>query len=438
MSNTEAHDPDTGEVHEGVIESSILGGTAMSVISAEIDIQIATSKRYPRAKDKVVALKIMDRATLNADIAAECLYSVPRDSKTITGPSIRFAEIVRSCYGNMRVASRFVRIDADDKMRQAVIVEAVAFDTEMNDTELGQVRRSIMTSAKGGAIPRPFSVDMVGVTVMAAQAIARRNAILSLVPKAVWIDALAQVERVIKGDEKTLNERRAKMLVEFAKFSVTPEELFAAMGVESEQEIGLNDMPVLMGMWTRLKDGEAAESVLGMAPGTRPTQGRHKTVDSPMRGEPAGAPTAAGQSTSADTTSSEEAEKHKRTRRTKAEMEAARAATQQHPADKSDPGPIPDSLKRPVPEKVEEPAETRDREAEQRHEDWEAAAPKPAAPVQSEYEKMLDHIGTFKGSAGGLMDWWRSKRKERAELSFEEQGHVSKVYNGKFSELDAE
>jgi hypothetical protein len=83
----------------------------------------------------------------------------------------------------------------------------VAYDTQLNDCELSQVRRSIMTSGKAGAIPRPFSADMIATTVMAAQAIARRNAILALVPKAVWIDAFGQVERVGLKKSKRRNAR---------------------------------------------------------------------------------------------------------------------------------------------------------------------------------------------------------------------------------------
>src|SRR6516165_9282959 len=104
MSDASAYDPDTGEVFEATIETSMLPA---SVVSAEIDMQIATAKRFPRRKDREIALKIMDRATLNADIAGECLYNLERGGKSIQGPSIRFAEIIRSCYGNLRVASRF-------------------------------------------------------------------------------------------------------------------------------------------------------------------------------------------------------------------------------------------------------------------------------------------------------------------------------------------
>lgn len=462
---TQAYDPDTGEFIEGSIESPM--SLPVSVVSAEIDVQIATSKRFPRRKDKDIAIKIMDRATLSFDIAAECLYNLKRGDKDIQGPSIRFAEIVRSCFGNIRVASRFISIDAADKTRQAVIVEAVAYDTEMNESELAQVRRSIMTSAKGGQMPRAYSADQISVTVMAAQAIARRNAILALVPKALWIDAISKVEEVVRGTAETLNARRAKMLTEFAKFGIKPADLFASMDVESEQEIGLNDMSRLAAMWTALKEGEAPESVLGVA------IARHATVKNPMantlgRQEEAGksqgelpssagagaatTSTTAAPSSSTNTASSEEAEKQKRTRRTKAQMEEARAADQAQaqaqkeppPSDPTDPGPIPEFLRRTLPAGETVNEEVRDRAAEQAQEEREAAgqAARPAqpaqpAPKQSEFGRLMEAIRNHEGSAGGLMDWWRSERKARSELEFEEQGEITKYYNSRFSELYA-
>ena len=66
-----------------------------TLTKAEIDQQIATAHAYPRspaaARDRMIGL-----ATLDDQMASECIYSVPRGGKQIRGPSIRFAEIVLS------------------------------------------------------------------------------------------------------------------------------------------------------------------------------------------------------------------------------------------------------------------------------------------------------------------------------------------------------
>src|SRR6202035_4779166 len=144
MNDKTTIDNETGEV----LTTDIVPIEVNSVVAAEINQAVATAKRYPRRRDKEIADEITGRATLNESIASECMYNLRRGDKDIPGPSIRLAEIIRASYGNIRVASRFVRIDSDDPARQAVIVEAVCHDMQTNQSEVVFERRSIMTSGK--------------------------------------------------------------------------------------------------------------------------------------------------------------------------------------------------------------------------------------------------------------------------------------------------
>jgi hypothetical protein len=51
------------------------------------------------------------------------------------------------------------------------------------------------------------------------------------------------------------------------------------------------------------------------------------------------------------------------------------------------------------------------------------------------FEEALQFIETFEGTAGTLLDWWRSKRAERATMTPEQQDIVSKAYDAKFNRL---
>jgi hypothetical protein len=440
-------DQRTGEIFDdGDIEVLPPGG-GLSVFSGEVDRMIATSKQYPRPKDKAISIKILERATLSSDIAEECLYDLPRDNKRITGPSIRFAEIIRSCYRNIWVRSWVVEEGAAPDAR-AIKVAALAYDCENNEAESAEVRRSIMTSPKNGP-PRKYSADMVNTTIMAAQAIARRNAILALIPKALWIDGLNAVERVIKGDEKTLNERRTKILEDFKKFGVQPDQLFQALNIESEQEIGLNDLPQLRGMWARLNDNESVESVLGQA-ARRPT---HQTVANPMSND--APPHALPDDTEAAGKAAEKAAP-KRGRPPKQQPATAAPAQQASTSQQPDnPADDPRQNENPNPDEgiaVDSEPDGRNREAEQRQEQIEAQGDSvDRTEVRgdgvpsfldrrsngiSEYAGALKYINDFKGSAGELLDWWRKLSGARAKMSFEENGHLGKVYNAKFMELN--
>src|SRR3990170_5996562 len=90
-----------------------------AIVRGEIDAQIATAKRYPRSP-KAALDRALGMATISVDVAEECFYKLPRDNKSIEGGSIRLAEILASCWGNLRAQSR--TIAEEDK---AVVVQGV-------------------------------------------------------------------------------------------------------------------------------------------------------------------------------------------------------------------------------------------------------------------------------------------------------------------------
>lgn len=221
---------------------------AVSLARAEIDQQIATARALPRMISRVVQ-NIQTLATLDAESAEECIYALPRGGKPIKGPSVRLAEIIAGQWGNCRIGTRVVHVDRIEKIVEA---EGVFHDLETNVAHTARVRRRI--SDRGGKL---LTDDMIVVTGNAAAAIAKRNAILSGVPKGVWRGAYAAVERVIAGDVKTLVERRDTAMKAFAAFGVKPELVFLAIGVSGKDDITIEHMGTLLGMHSALKSGEA-------------------------------------------------------------------------------------------------------------------------------------------------------------------------------------
>ena len=92
------------------IEVAAVEPTALSVMErAEIDIQISTAKKYKRDpklfKQNAIAMVSMDE-----EVAQSCIYRRPVGKeggvmKYAEGESIREAEIVAACYGNLRYGS---------------------------------------------------------------------------------------------------------------------------------------------------------------------------------------------------------------------------------------------------------------------------------------------------------------------------------------------
>ncbi len=268
---TPDHDPETGEIKAGLPVGYQSGNQslAVSIAMAEVDQQITTAHAYPRSVDQAVK-NILSLATLDDETAAECVYALPRGGKPIKGPSIRLAEIIQSQWGNNRTGTRVVHVDRVEKYVEA---EGVFHDLETNSATTARVRRRLTADRRTGQI----TDDMVILTGNAAASIAKRNAILAGVPKAVWRKAYASVERVIAGDVKTLVERRAEAMKAFAAFGVTPERIFSVLEIHGLDDITLDHMTTLIGMHSALKSGEA--TVEEMFPVAKPAGEKPKDLN---------------------------------------------------------------------------------------------------------------------------------------------------------------
>lgn len=211
----------------------------------EIDIQIETAKRFPRSIKRFIN-EATEMACLDEQTATECFYALPRDKKTIEGPSARLAEIVASAWGNCRAGARVVGEDA-----QFVTAQGVFFDLERNMAITYEVKRRIVD--KHG---RRYSADMIGVTANAACSIALRNAVLKGVPKAYWKRVYEEARRAAIGDVRTIAARREEMVAYFGKMGVSVERVLAVVGKEALEDVGVDELLTLKGLATAIKEGE--------------------------------------------------------------------------------------------------------------------------------------------------------------------------------------
>lgn len=220
-------------------------GTVALLNKSEIDMQIATAHKFPRSikrfRDEALAM-----VTLNESIAQECIYSLPRDGKTIEGPSARFAEVIASAWGNSRAGARVV-----SDQGEFVTAQGVFHDLERNVAITYEVQRRIVD--RNG---RRFKPDMIGVTANAACSIALRNSILKGVPKAFWSDMYDQARSTAIGDVRTLSSRRSRALQVLQKMGVQPAQVFEFLGVQGEEDLTVEHLATLFGITTAIKEGD--------------------------------------------------------------------------------------------------------------------------------------------------------------------------------------
>ena len=222
-----------------------------SMERAQIDVQVATARKYPRHLSTVKA-KMLSFATLDQETAAGCFFTLPGrkggDGKPIQGPSIRMAEIAVSTYGNLRAGARVI---ADDG--KMITAQGVCHDLENNVCIQVEVKRRVTT--KDG---RRYSDDMIVMTGNAACSIALRNSVFRVVPLALIKPIYEAAKKVAIGDAKTLVTRRADAIAHFTKMGVDKARVFATLGVTGIEEVGLEHLEVLIGYANAIRDGETS------------------------------------------------------------------------------------------------------------------------------------------------------------------------------------
>ena len=217
---------------------------------SEIDQQVATAKMYPRDL-KSVLNQIKTYATNDVETASECFYVLHRNgaggsTQTIEGLSVRMAEIIAGAWGNLRVATRIIGNDG-----KTITAQAVCHDLETNVAISTEVKRSILTS-KGYT----FSQDMQVVTGNAAAAIAFRNAILKVIPKAVTKRVIEEVKAVALGQALDLEQQRQVLIQYFAKLNVSEQMIFDLLEIKVREEIDKERVFLLKGIYNAIKEGD--------------------------------------------------------------------------------------------------------------------------------------------------------------------------------------
>jgi len=218
------------------------------VIRAEMESQVDIAKRWPRDLPTVLS-KIKAMATIDIETAEDCFYALQRgrgeDAILIEGLSVRFAEIIASCWGNLRIGTRTVGNDG-----KKITVQGVCHDLESNLFVSKEVDRRITT--KTG---QTFSEDMQVVTTNAAQAIAFRNVVLAVIPKAITRKIVDEVKQIAIGQTLDIEKKRNNAIAYYKTLGVSEQELLNHLGISSINEIDNEKVVYLSGLKNAIKEG---------------------------------------------------------------------------------------------------------------------------------------------------------------------------------------
>jgi hypothetical protein len=224
------------------------------IAKSEIDTMILTAKAYPRNITKVLE-EAIELATISEDVAASCIYAVPRKDKDgnkveIKGESIRLAEIMVCCWGNIHAATRISEVS-----EKYITTEGVCWDLEKNVKITMPDKINIWFGEKNGKGGYRANSDMQTMLSKASCAKALRNAIFKVIPK-TFVQTVYQkaVEKAV-GDSKTITSKITKVVEKLIKMGLDKEKILEYFGHSNFNNFTQDDLKSLIGVGTALKEG---------------------------------------------------------------------------------------------------------------------------------------------------------------------------------------
>lgn len=216
---------------------------------AEAQGKLVIAKRFPR--DEVSAYAKAMEACQRPSMAEKAFYSFPRGGQTVEGPTIRFAEELARCWGNIDYGIKELSQDTGKSEMQAY-----AWDLETN-----------AQSVQNFTNPHQREQGKKMVTLTSQRDIYENNAnmatrrlrsrILAILPSWFVEDAIAECKRTIAGKNDTpLIDRVKKMVVQFAKLGVNLEQLEHRLGRKIDTMTS-DDFVEYLGIFNAVKQGES-------------------------------------------------------------------------------------------------------------------------------------------------------------------------------------
>lgn len=216
---------------------------------AEAQGKLVIAKRFPR--DEVAAYAKAMEACQRPTMAEKAFYSFPRGGQTVEGPTIRFAEELARCWGNIDYGIK--ELSQDDGKSE---MQAYAWDLETN-----------AQSVQNFTNPHQREQGKKMVTLTSQRDIYENNAnmatrrlrsrILAILPAWFVEDAIAECKKTLSGRNDTpLIDRVKKMVVQFAKLGVTQEQIERRLKRKVDT-MTADDFTEYVGIYNAIKGGES-------------------------------------------------------------------------------------------------------------------------------------------------------------------------------------
>ena len=216
---------------------------------AEAQWKLVIAKRFPR--DEVAAYAKVMEACQRPKMAEKAFYAFPRGGQTVEGATIRFAEELARCWGNIDYGIK--ELSRDDGKSE---MQAYAWDLETN-----------AQSVQNFTNPHQREQGKKMVTLTSQRDIYENNAnmatrrlrarILAILPSWFVEDCIAECKKTLAGQNDTpLVDRVKKMVVQFAKLGVTQEQIEHRLKRKIDT-MNADDFTEYIGIYNAIKQNES-------------------------------------------------------------------------------------------------------------------------------------------------------------------------------------
>ena len=216
---------------------------------AEAQGKLVIAKRFPR--DEVQAYNRVAQACQRKGIAEKAFYSYNRGGGTVSGPTIRFAEELARCWGNIDYGIKELSQDEGKSEMQAY-----AWDLETNAQSVQNFTNPHIREANGKAKILTSQRDIYEINAnMGARRL--RSRILAILPTDLVDMAIAECKKTLAGNnDEPLIDRVKKMIVAFGKIGVTQEQIEKRLGRKVDT-MTVDDFTDYIGIYNAIKQGES-------------------------------------------------------------------------------------------------------------------------------------------------------------------------------------
>ena len=216
---------------------------------AEAQGKLVIAKRFPR--DEVQAYNRVAQACQRKGIAEKAFYSYNRGGGTVSGPTIRFAEELARCWGNIDYGIK--ELSQDDGKSE---MQAYAWDLETNAQSVQNFTNPHIREVGGKAKILTSQRDIYEINAnMGARRL--RSRILAILPTDLVDMAIAECKKTLAGNNsEPLIDRVKKMIVTFGKIGVTQEQIEKRLGRKVDT-MTIDDFTDYIGIYNAIKQGES-------------------------------------------------------------------------------------------------------------------------------------------------------------------------------------